>query len=138
MEKHGILSENAMQFNSKQVSCMSHMHMTVPQLLSLKASDGAAKVDSLVQSNETLRNQQRGVDASDKTHRPFIIVGPSGVGKGTLQAKLTDKYPNAFGFSVSYTTRAAREGEVHGVNYNYISQDEFQAMIKAGDFIEYF
>jgi guanylate kinase len=39
---------------------------------------------------------------------------------------------------VSYTTRAPREGEVHGVNYNYISQDEFQAMIKAGDFIEYF
>ena len=112
--------------------------MTVPQLLLLKASGGAAKVDSLVQSNESLRNQQRGVEASDKTHRPFIIVGPSGVGKGTLQAKLTDKYPNAFGFSVSYTTRAPREGEVHGVNYNYISQDEFQAMIKAGDFIEYF
>jgi len=52
-------------------------------------------------------------------------VGPSGAGKGTLQAKLTEKYPDAFGFSVSYTTRAAREGEVDGVNYNYISQEKF-------------
>ena len=57
MEKHGILSDNGMEFNAKQVSCLSHMHMTVPQLLLLKASGGAAKVDSLVQSNESLRNQ---------------------------------------------------------------------------------
>ena len=60
-----------------------------------------------------------------KTHSPFIFVGPSGVGKGTLQKRLTDKYPNAFGFSVSYTTRAMREGEKEGVNYNYISKEKF-------------
>jgi guanylate kinase len=52
-------------------------------------------------------------------------VGPSGVGKGTLQSILTDKYPNAFGFSVSYTTRTPREGEVDGVNYNFITQEKF-------------
>ena len=54
-------------------------------------------------------------------YRPMIIVGPSGVGKSTLIKKLTDKYPNKFGFSVSYTTRAMREGEKHGVNYFYVS-----------------
>lgn len=46
---------------------------------------------------------------------PMIVVGPSGVGKSTLITTLTDKYPDAFGFSVSYTTRAPRAGEEHGV-----------------------
>lgn len=85
MEKFGILAESGMQFNAKQVSCMSHMHISVPQLLLLKASEnGESKVNQLVQSNEALRCQQRGIEASSKTHKPFIIVGPSGVGKGTL------------------------------------------------------
>jgi guanylate kinase len=53
-------------------------------------------------------------------------VGPSGVGKSTLIKSLTDKYPDKFGFSVSYTTRASREGEVHGKNYYFISKEEFE------------
>ena len=67
----------------------------------------------------------------------MIIVGPSGVGKSTLINQLTEKYPGKFGFSVSYTTRAMREGEKHGVNYFYVSQDEFRKMIDKDDFIEY-
>jgi len=85
MEKFGILAENKTQFNAKQLSCMSHLHITVPQLLLMKSSEnGSAKVNSLISSNEALRCQQRGVEASVKTHKPFIIVGPSGAGKGTL------------------------------------------------------
>jgi GTP-binding protein EngB required for normal cell division len=57
---------------------------------------------------------------------PIIVVGPSGVGKSTLIAHLKEKYPEAFGFSISYTTRAARPGEIHGVNYFYISKAEFK------------
>ena len=78
-----------------------------------------------------------GIPYSSKEFRPIIIVGPSGVGKSTLIKKLTDKYPNSFGFSVSYTTRAPRDGEKHGVNYYYVSKDEFQTMIDKDDFIEY-
>ena len=68
----------------------------------------------------------------------MIIVGPSGVGKSTLINILTSKYPDKFGFSVSYTTRAPRPGEKHGLNYFYISKEEFEKMIAANDFIEWF
>jgi len=85
-----------------------------------------------------LRNVTLGTEASSSKHKPIIIAGPSGVGKGTLIAKLTEKYPSSFGFSVSYTTRDPRPGEVDGVNYNFITKDKFKEMIEAGDFIEYF
>ena len=65
-------------------------------------------------------------------------MGPSGAGKGTLIDHLNKKYPGKFGFSVSYTTREPREGEIHGVNYYYISKDEFKKMIKEDAFVEWF
>ena len=70
-------------------------------------------------------------------YRPLVIVGPSGAGKGTLIAKLTQKYPEKFGFSVSYTTRAARVGEVDGVHYFFVNHEKFQEKIDNDDFIEY-
>ena len=69
--------------------------------------------------------------------KPIIIVGPSGVGKSTLIKSLTEKHPNKFGFSVSYTTRAARPGEVHGKSYFFVSKEEFKKMIEKDDFIEW-
>ena len=71
-------------------------------------------------------------------YKPIVIVGPSGVGKSTLIKELTDKYPNSFGFSVSFTTRKAREGEKHGINYFYITVEEFKGMIEKDAFIEWF
>jgi guanylate kinase len=73
----------------------------------------------------------------DLRYKPIIIVGPSGVGKSTLISHLTQKHPNKFGFSVSYTTRAPREGEVHGKNYFFIDKSQFQEMIEKDDFIEW-
>ena len=64
-------------------------------------------------------------------------MGPSGVGKGTLINKLTEKYKNKFGFSVSYTTRSARPGEENGVHYNFITKQEFVAMVEKNAFIEH-
>ena len=53
--------------------------------------------------------------------RPLVIVGPSGVGKGTVIERLTKQsYPDSFGFSVSYTTRGPRPGEVDGQHYNFV------------------
>ena len=66
----------------------------------------------------------------------FIVVsGPSGVGKGTICDRLV-KELNAE-YSVSYTTREPRVGEVNGVNYNFISMDDFKKKIALGDFLEY-
>ena len=54
----------------------------------------------------------------------IVISGPSGVGKGTICNKLIDDLLAEY--SVSYTTREPREGEVDGVNYNFISKEDFE------------
>ena len=65
----------------------------------------------------------------------IIISGPSGVGKGTIYNVLL-KELNAW-YSVSMTTRDIRDGEVDGVNYYFISKDEFKKRIDAGKLLEY-
>ena len=71
-------------------------------------------------------------------YRPLVIAGPSGVGKGTLINQLTQfSYPDKFGFSVSYTTRAPREGEVDGTHYNFVTREVFENMIAEFKFIEH-
>jgi len=67
--------------------------------------------------------------------RRFLLssfAGPSGVGKGTLIEKLKKEFPDAFGFSVSHTTRAPREGEVNGIHYNFAEKETMQKEIAAG------
>ena len=59
------------------------------------------------------------------------------MGKSTLIKSLTEKHPNKFGFSVSYTTRAPRAGEVHGKSYFFVTKEEFKSMIEKDDFIEW-
>ena len=66
----------------------------------------------------------------------FVISSPSGGGKGTLIKRLRETVPGV-GYSVSWTTRAARPGEVDGVNYNFVSEEEFEEMINAGGFVEW-
>ena len=51
--------------------------------------------------------------------------------------KLTSKYPGRFGFSVSYTTRPARVGEVNGVHYHFVDHESFKVKIEQDEFIEY-
>ena len=93
----------------------------------------------LFAQNEQLRNDQlkQSEELRSSSYKPIIIVGPSGVGKSTLISKLTEKHPNKFGFSVSYTTRAPRAGEEHGKSYFFVTKEEFQAMIDKDDFIEW-
>lgn len=66
----------------------------------------------------------------------YIISGCSGVGKGTLVKLFMDKNPN-FKFSVSATTRLPRKGEVDGVDYFYISKEEFEKSIENNEFLEW-
>eukprot|EP00727_Mastigamoeba_balamuthi_P007208 m51a1_g3107 putative guanylate kinase (737) ;mRNA; f:139385-142032 len=68
---------------------------------------------------------------------PIVLMGPSGVGKGTLKDRLVKEYPDDFGFSVSHTTRGPRPGEVNGVDYNFISRQEMEEMVKRNEFLEH-
>lgn len=66
----------------------------------------------------------------------LLISGPSGSGKSSLLNKLFSEFDNIY-FSISSTTRAPREGEKNGVNYHFISKDEFEDDIKSGHFLEW-
>ncbi|RBP26473.1 guanylate kinase [Marinobacter pelagius] len=66
----------------------------------------------------------------------FVISAPSGAGKTSLVAEML-KNDAKLGVSISHTTRTMREGEQDGVNYHFVSRDEFEAMIARGDFLEH-
>lgn len=66
----------------------------------------------------------------------FVISAPSGAGKTTLCKEVIDIFPN-LRHSVSYTTRPARPGEVHGRDYFFISLEEFKRMVAAEEFAEW-
>lgn len=66
----------------------------------------------------------------------LVVSGSSGVGKSTVIAQVLKERPDLY-FSVSFTTRAPREGEVHGVNYYFVTREDFEARIARGEFLEY-
>jgi guanylate kinase len=66
----------------------------------------------------------------------FIVSAPSGTGKTTLAERLVQILPN-LRMSRSYTSRPARAGERDGVDYNFISREQFDAMITRGEFLEW-
>ena len=67
----------------------------------------------------------------------FVISGPSGVGKTTLYKDCLKHHQDVFGFSVSATTRAIRKGEVHGVDYYFMSKEEFDRLVAENQFLEW-
>jgi guanylate kinase len=76
--------------------------------------------------------------ASSGARRSLVLVvtGPSGAGKGTLEQALLASRPE-FELAVSATTRARRPSEIDGVHYWFLTPDEFDAKIAAGEFLEY-
>ena len=66
----------------------------------------------------------------------FIVSAPSGAGKTTLVERLVEHTPS-LKMSRSYTSRAAREGESDGVDYNFVTRSTFEAMVAAGEFLEW-
>ena len=72
---------------------------------------------------------------SSRTGIILLVSGPSGSGKTTLCRRLADE--GEVVYSTSCTTRPAREGEKNGHDYHFLSREEFEQRITAGDFIEY-
>jgi guanylate kinase len=66
----------------------------------------------------------------------YVVSSPSGGGKGTLIRRVLDVVPD-LGYSVSYTTRAPRNGEVNGREYFFVNRKRFEEMVTAGDFLEW-
>ena len=67
----------------------------------------------------------------------FVFSGPSGVGKGTLKAKLFEEFAGKIAYSVSATTRGPREGEVDGKDYFFITRQEFESRVQNNEFLEH-
>ena len=67
----------------------------------------------------------------------IVVSAPSGCGKDTVISKVLEKLGNEASLSISMTTRAMRPGEAEGVNYYYVSVDQFKKHIENGDMLEY-
>lgn len=65
-----------------------------------------------------------------------VLSGPSGVGKGTVLKEFINDPKLNLAYSVSMTTREQRPGEIDGVNYNFVTRDEFETAIKDGELLE--
>ena len=66
----------------------------------------------------------------------FVLAGPTAVGKGTVAAYIREHFPQVW-LSVSMTTRKPRPGEIDGVHYHFVSQEEFDRLAEEGELLEY-
>jgi guanylate kinase len=83
--------------------------------------------------------QGKDFDVQNEVHAGgilFVISGPSGVGKTSIIRSVLERVERVV-FSVSCTTRKQRPGEIHGVDYFFVSHEEFERMIKENKFIEW-
>ena len=93
---------------------------------------------SNMSSNNNNNNNDEIMSPSQKLkYKPTIIVGPSGVGKGTLLNELMRQFASVFSKAVSHTTRKARNGEIQGQDYFFVTKEEFETLIAKSEFIEF-
>lgn len=71
-----------------------------------------------------------------RASRLFVVSGPSGVGKGTLVSRVLAERPS-IALTVSATTRDPRKGEVPGVSYHYLTEEDFSRRVEEGEFLEW-
>lgn len=91
-----------------------------------------------IRQRGTLREWLAGRDESPLSCPPsrlVVLAGPTAVGKGSVSTFIRENYPNVL-LSVSATTRAPRPGEVHGVNYYFVSEKEFDRLEASGEMLE--
>ncbi|MDD7385081.1 MAG: guanylate kinase [Actinomycetaceae bacterium] len=83
-----------------------------------------------------LDSTTRDADRRPEKQRFFVLTGPSGVGKGTVEAAVRAMYPDLW-ISTSVTTRSPRTGEVDGQHYFFVDDAKFDQMIANGDLLEW-
>ncbi|GAA4743399.1 hypothetical protein GCM10025783_13710 [Amnibacterium soli] len=79
---------------------------------------------------------RRGTEPEQSGSRLVVLAGPTAVGKGTVAGYIREHYPDVQ-LSVSATTRAPRPGEIDGVTYFFLTDDQFDRMVEAGQFLEW-
>ncbi|MDN5599167.1 MAG: guanylate kinase [Brachybacterium sp.] len=83
-----------------------------------------------------MNESSTGADAVTASAPVTVLAGPTAVGKGTVSAAIRARYPEIW-LSVSATTRAPRPGEVDGVHYRFVSEEEFSSLIENGQMLEW-
>jgi guanylate kinase len=78
------------------------------------------------------QSQEKAKASRDEARKPLMILGPSAVGKDTMINRLKAKYPDAIYKLPSYTTRPMRNGETEGVDYFFVTKEQFQSMREEG------
>jgi guanylate kinase len=78
------------------------------------------------------QSQEKAKASRDEARKPLMILGPSAVGKDTMINRLKAKYPDAIYKLPSYTTRPMRNGETEGVDYFFVTKEQFQSMREKG------
>lgn len=71
-----------------------------------------------------------------KKGKIFVLSAPAGTGKTTLVRKLTEEFPHIVQ-SISYTSRSRRPHETDGIDYHFVTKEEFEKKLSAGDFLEH-
>lgn len=127
-------------------------HMRVRELLGTLRGLGPVRIASILDDLEIaevkriggLGQKQRArlrqwvLDREGRPARGRLVVlaGPTAVGKGTVSGHIRENYPDVL-LSVSATTRTPRPGEIDGVHYFFVSDDEFDRMVRDGEFLEW-
>ena len=88
----------------------------------------SSKVKDVASESQAIEPKAKGV--------LYVVSSPSGGGKGTLIRRMLEVVPD-LGYSVSYTTRAPRNGEVNGREYFFVDRTKFEEMVAAADFLEW-
>lgn len=153
--KHDIAGRRRTALEVAQVgwvdSSSAEAGLRVTELLTSIPSLGPARVEKVMAELE-ISNRKRvgGLGVRQRSRlrdylvhrqgaepsRLVVLAGPTAVGKGTVSSYIRDNYPDVM-LSVSATTRKPRPGEVDGVHYYFVSDEEFDRKIAAGELLEW-
>ena len=103
------------------------------------ASEASALEAAYGDMKTSIRNSPLGVSCDaflNPPPRPLVVSGPLGSRREKTFERLLEEFPEKFGFPLSSTTRAPRDGETNGVHYDFIDRATFDARAEAGEFLE--